>query len=69
MLAPILVTQKYIQLKKFQDTEDTILQMLQNSLFTISIISVIIFALANIILPFINKRLIQESSNIKNLLI
>jgi sterol desaturase/sphingolipid hydroxylase (fatty acid hydroxylase superfamily) len=69
MLAPILVTQKYIQLKKFQDTEDTILQMLQNSLFTISIISVIIFALANIILPFINKRLIQGSSNIKNLLI
>ena len=69
MLAPILVTQKYIQLKEFQDTEDTILQMLQNSLFTISIIAVIIFALANIILPFINKRLIQESSNIKNLLI
>ena len=65
MLAPILVQSQNIWLVKFDADKIDLLYLME----TISIIAIIIFALANIILPFINKQLTNKESNIKNLLI
>jgi hypothetical protein len=56
MLAPVLIN-KYISAIP-DDVMSSIVKMNTNNLMVdISILSVIIFALANIILPFINKQL------------
>ena len=68
MLAPVLIN-KYISAIP-DDVMSSIVKMNTNNLMVdISILSVIIFALANIILPFINKQLTVKWANIKNLLI
>ena len=64
MLMPILVQFQNVWLVKF----DTYKIDLLYSMETISIIAILLFALANIILPFVNKQLTQQWANIKNLL-
>ena len=68
MLAPVLIT-KYVRFSPSSDMNVLEKIWSENYMFQISIIAVIIFALANIILPFINKQLTTKESNIKNLLI
>ena len=65
MLTPILVQSQNMWLIMFDDNKIDLLYLME----TISIITIFIFALANIILPFINKQLTTKESNIKNLLI
>ena len=68
MLAPILVTKYITQFP--DDIMNEVQKMItHNNMVDISIVAIITFALANIILPFINKQLISKESNIKNLLI
>lgn len=68
-LAPVLVASRYIPNGSMESTGDTIMRMSQNSMFNISVIAIILFALSNWILPFINKNLTQKWANIQNLLI
>lgn len=68
MLAPVLIT-KYVRFSPSSDMNVLEKIWSENYMFQISIIAIIIFALANIILPFINKQLTVKWANIKNLLI
>lgn len=68
-LAPILVVNRYIQNDTIENTGDTLMRISQDSMFNISVIAVIFFALLNWILPFINRNLTKKWANIKNLLV
>jgi len=59
-LVPVLVTTRILSKSPYESTGESIERMLHNSMFNISVIAIIIFALANWILPFINKNLTQK---------
>jgi len=68
-LAPILITKTVGNNAAFLNTMDDWINIDTTSIFYLSIIALVIFAISNWILPFINKNLLDKKENLVNLVI